>query len=151
MSEPNAPTVQVIENATRDDVRPGDHVTWEHTGARDGVTTFERREGIAHHRESTGDWCSETGAWITCGEGDDITLTIRRPAQELPTEDGAVIVPAEGRDFIEATICGETYYARAALRSWVGDWYAAWRSGDRKCGLAASGDITPGTWKVAPQ
>ena len=74
-----------------------------------------------------------------------------RPALTLPTEDGAVIVPAEGHEFIEATICGETHYARAALRSWVGDWYAAWRAGERKCGLAASGDITPGTWKVADQ
>ena len=74
-----------------------------------------------------------------------------RPAPALPTEDGAVIVPAEGHEFIEATICGETHYARAALRSWVGDWYAAWRAGERKCGLAASGDITPGTWRVADQ
>ena len=74
-----------------------------------------------------------------------------RPVQELPTKDGAVIVPAEGHEFIEATICGETHYARAALRSWVGDWYAAWRAGERKCGLAASGDITPGTWKVGDQ
>ena len=74
-----------------------------------------------------------------------------RPALTLPTEDGAVIVPAEGHEFIEATNCGETHYARAALRSWVGDWYAAWRAGERKCGLAASGDITPGTWRVADQ
>lgn len=85
-----------------------------------------------------------------------LTPTIRdanpyRPAPALPTEDGAVIVPAEGHEFIEATICGETHYARAALRSWVGDWYAAWRAGERKCGLAASGDITPGTWRVADQ
>ena len=74
-----------------------------------------------------------------------------RPAPALPTEDGAVIVPADGHEFIEATICGETHYARAALRSWVGDWYAAWRAGERKCGLASSGEITPGTWKVADQ
>ena len=85
------------------------------------------------------------------GVHDEGTWYVRRAAQELPTEDGAVIVPAEGHEFIEATICGETHYARAALRSWVGDWYAAWRAGERKCGLAASGDITPGTWKVADQ
>lgn len=73
-----------------------------------------------------------------------------RADQELPTEPGSVIVPADGCDYIESTLWGETFYARAALRSWTG-WYAAWRAGGRKCGLASSGEITPGTWKVADQ
>ena len=93
-------------------------------------------------------WTIEGGLLIHSESG---TWHVRRAVQDLPTEDGAVIIPAEGHEFIEATICGETHYARAALRSWVGDWYAAWRAGERKCGLAASEEITPGTWKVADQ
>ena len=78
------------------------------------------------------------------------TWYVRRTVQELPTEPGSVIVPADGCDYIESTLWGETFYARAALRSWTG-WYAAWRAGERKCGLASSGEITPGTWKVDDQ
>ena len=70
-----------------------------------------------------------------------------RPAPELPTEKGAVIFPADGHEYIEATLWGETFYARSAIRSWNG-WYAPWRAGKRKCTLASSWDITPGTWKV---
>ncbi len=70
-----------------------------------------------------------------------------RPAPELPTEKGAVIFPADGHEYIEATLWGETFYARAAIRSWNG-WYAPWRAGKRKCTLASSWNITPGTWKV---
>ena len=110
-----------------------------------GVTTT----GVVGHLDEDGDPCATEGGFI--GELCLGTWYVRRPAQELPTADGAVIVPADGREYIEATICGETHYARAALRSWVGDWYAAWRAGERKCGLAASGDITPGTWKVGDQ
>ena len=38
-----------------------------------------------------------------------------RPVQELPTKDGAVIVPAEGREFIEAEVAGQTFIAREAV------------------------------------
>ena len=76
MSTPTEPNMQIIENASLDDVCPGDHVTWEEDRVYHGVTAFERHEGIAHHRDSSGDWCTEEGAWITCGEG--TTLTIRR-------------------------------------------------------------------------
>lgn len=62
-----------------------------------------------------------------------------RPVQELPTEDGAVIVPADGREFIEI---------RAGKKSrrltWDADafvWYDAY-------GTYLGTDITPGTWKV---
>ena len=76
------PTVQTIENATRDDVRPGDHITWEYFEESGGVTIFERREGIAHRRDSEGDWWPEGDKCITFGEGEGITLTIRRAVQD---------------------------------------------------------------------
>ena len=65
-----------------------------------------------------------------------------RPAQELPTEDGAVIIPADGHEFIEI---------RAGKKSrrltWDADafvWYDAY-------GTYLGTDITPGTWQVADQ
>ena len=65
-----------------------------------------------------------------------------RPAQELPTEDGAVIVPAEGHEYIEI---------RAGKKSrrltWDADafvWYDAY-------GTYLGTDITSGTWKVDDQ
>ena len=75
-----------------------------------------------------------------------------RAAQELPTEDGAVIAPADGREFIEAGGYGRTYLAREAVLSY-GCWYAAWRTGDGKLArhYVTSGDIIPGTWKKADQ
>lgn len=80
MNENTNPDVQVIENASLDDVRPGDHVVWEKTWVVRGVTCTEIREDVAHHLDSAGDWCNEDGMWITGGEGEGITITIRRPA-----------------------------------------------------------------------
>ena len=71
--------VKIIENATRDDVRPGDHITWEQTQSPDGATIYERREGIAHHRDHYGDWCTKGGMWLTDLAGEGTTITIRRP------------------------------------------------------------------------
>ena len=72
-----------------------------------------------------------------------------RPVQELPTEDGAVIVPAEGREFIEARVYNKTYRAREAVRHWAGGWHAAWRSGPEVRGVVAPEEIVTGTWKTA--
>lgn len=72
-----------------------------------------------------------------------------RPAQELPTEDGVVIVPAEGYEYIEARVYNKTYRAREAGRHWAGGWHAAWRSGPEVRGVVAPEDITPGTWRAA--
>lgn len=77
MNENTGLAVQVIENAARDDVRAGDHITWEQTEVRKGVTRTVRREGIAHHRDSFGAWWTEDRGLITNGEG--IALTLRRP------------------------------------------------------------------------
>jgi hypothetical protein len=84
MSENTDRNMQVIENATLDDVRPGDHLTWEETWEVYGVTTAQRREGIAHHRDINGDWCTERGAHITNCWASNGTVTIRRP---IPTDD----------------------------------------------------------------
>ena len=76
MKEQNEPNAQTIENATPDEVRQGDHITWEETDTRKGVTRTVRREGIAHHRDSFGAWWTEDRGLITNSEG--IALTLRR-------------------------------------------------------------------------
>ena len=148
MGNLNDPNVKIIKNATRDDVRPGDHVTWEYTGAREGVTTFERREGIAHHRDSDGDWCAEGGRYITYSEGYGRTITIRRTVQELPTGLGAVIVAKEEGGGIEATVLGRVWHAREAVFGADGRWHGVWRSTSGAISYAAPGQIVPGTWRV---
>ena len=79
-----------------------------------------------------------------------------RPAPTLPTEDGAVIVPAEGREFIEAEVAGQTFIAREAVvcQSDFGPanvLEGAWRRADtgaRVGGQVSRDFITPGTWQV---
>ena len=79
MNENTKTDVKVIEKATRKDVRPGDHITWEQAEVRYGVTRFTRREGIAHDLDEWGDWRTAEGGLLTDGEGRHITITIRRP------------------------------------------------------------------------
>ena len=80
MNENTGLAVQVIENAARDDVRPGDHIIWERVRGRIGAATMlERREGIAHHRDKDGDWYTENDVWLAGLEDAVVTLTIRRP------------------------------------------------------------------------
>lgn len=137
--------VKTIENATLDDIRPGDHITWSEMWESRGVTTTKKREGIAHRRDADGDWCTEEGAWITDLSGDAVTITIRRTVQELPTEAGAFIEAAD--EFIEAVVAGHTYRAREAILS-AGAWWSAWRTDTGDGGQAFLPEcITPGTWK----
>ena len=84
MSENTDHNMQVIENATRDDVRPGDHITWEQTWTVHDMTATQRREGVAHARDRDGDWYTERGAYITNYWASNGTVTIRRP---IPTDD----------------------------------------------------------------
>ena len=74
-----------------------------------------------------------------------------RPAPVLPTKPGAVIVPADGREYIEAEVGGQTYHAREAILLGRDDWHAAWRSDTRVTIYATPDQITPGTWKVDDQ
>ena len=72
-----------------------------------------------------------------------------RPTPALPMEDGAVIIPADGREYIEAVVNGHTYYAREAMLI-NGLWRAVWRT--PHCFQVSYSvlpwKITPGTWKV---
>ena len=79
MSNKNETDIQVIENASPDEIQTGDHVVWEWVGSGRGVSVTERREGIAHHRDWTGGWCTEDDGWITDLEDKGFTITIRRP------------------------------------------------------------------------
>ena len=146
MSEPNDANVQIIENATRDDVRPGDHITWMCVEEIDSVTTKHHREGIAHHRDRDGDWRAKDEACITLGEG--TTLTIRRTAPELPTKPGTFIVANGGHEYITATVDGVTYHAREAVFTQGEVWQGVWRSADGFLTAVRPEHITPGTWKV---
>ena len=150
MNENTNPDVQVIENASLDDVRPGDHVVWEKTWVVRGVTCTEIREDVAHHLDSAGDWCNEDGMWITGGAGEGITITIRRPGQELPTTPRTVIVPADGHEYIEAVVSGVVWRTREAVLGLDGRWHGAWRVGSGRLAVesTSSDSITPGTWKV---
>ena len=74
----NDQNMQIIENATLDDVRPGDHLVWEYAREVDGVTITVRREGVAGARYGNVDWYTKDGMWITDSRQGD-TLTIRRP------------------------------------------------------------------------
>lgn len=62
-----------------------------------------------------------------------------RPALELPTEDGAVIVPADGHEYIEIRAGKKSRRLTWDAESCV--WYDA-------RGTHLDADITPGTWKV---
>ena len=67
------------------------------------------------------------------------TWYVRRPVKELPEADGAVIVPADGHEYIETRV-GK----KSRRLTWDAEclvWYDA-------RGTHLHGDITPGTWKV---
>ena len=133
MSENTETRTETIENATIDDVRPGDHIAWTYTWEVGGVTFTMCREGIAHRRdEGSGDWRAEEGGWLTNGEGKGITITIRRAVRELPTKFGAVIVPADGHEAITATDPGRgtSWRAREAARTSSTHWTGVWRDED---------------------
>lgn len=149
----DAPNMQTIENARLDDVLAGDRLTWTWVWERDGVTRTEIREGIAHHRNDAGDWCTKDGRWIASETGDGATLTIRRPtAPELPPEqDGVVLIPANGHKVI-TTVDGQEFTRltySAALSMWYGPNPAA-LPGDPIVQTSIS-RLTPGTWKLADQ
>ena len=149
MSTPTDPNVQTIENAALDDVRPGDHVVWEESDTERGVTSIIHREGVAHDRDSQGDWCTEEGLYITAGEGEDVTLTIRRPVQDLPTRLGSTIVTNDEGGAIEALSSGIVWRAPEAILGADGRWHGVWRrvSGSGAIPSVAPERIIPNTWK----
>ena len=79
------------------------------------------------------------------------TWYVRHPAPELPTEDGAVIVPADGREHIEAVFDSRTWRAKEAVLGANGWWRGVWRREPGyggATGIVPPECITPGTWKV---
>lgn len=141
------PRVKIIENATLDDVQTGDRFVWEETWTARGLTLTTRREGIAHHRNSLGNWETADGGWLPSADGEGVTLTLRRTVQDPPTKPGSVLDPADGHKYITATHDGETWRTREAILSWSGYWIAVWRSGNRTRVAMRAENITPGTWK----
>ena len=120
-----------------DPVRVGDEVRQE----LDGVTTI----AIVGRVDEEGDpWTTENRFIGVIEYG---TWYVRRTAQELPTWDGAVIVPADGHEYI----------AMADAEGWVFDRMTYSAEHDRWYGMTARGaiamcsaeQIAPGTWKVA--
>ena len=74
------------------------------------------------------------------------TWWVRRPVQELPTEDGAVIVPAEGSEFIEQVgDCAN--YRRLTYDAASGRWIG-WDTLNHEAEALSPEYITPGTWKL---
>ena len=132
-----------------DQVCVGDEVKWDYYGLTMTATVARV--------DKTGSLYTAAGLHI--GVRSVGTWYVRRPVQELPTEDGAVIVPADGHEFIEAKVNGRTYIAREAVVN-QSDFSPAnvlegtWRSADNgaRLGSLVSRDfITPGTWKVDDQ
>ena len=130
-----------------DPLNVGDEVRRDHEGAT--VTAV-----VGEVDEDGDPWTAEDGLIGLRRYG---TWYVRRAVQELPTEDGAVIVPAEGREFIEAEgLAGQTFIAREAVvcESDFGPanvLEGAWRRADtgaRVGGQVSRDFITPGTWKV---
>ena len=122
-----------------DPLNVGDEVRQE----LNGVTTI----AVVGSVDGEGDpWTAEVGYIGPIRSG---AWHVRRPIQELPTEGGAVIIPADGREYITATLGGETYIAREAMLS-NDRWHGVWRTatGERVCYSVGSECITPDAWKV---
>ena len=121
-----------------DQVCVGDEVKWDYYGLTMTATVARV--------DKTGSLYTAAGLHI--GVRSVGTWYVRRAAQELPTEPGAVIVPADGHEHITATVGGVTYRAREAIFSCSVLWLGVWRSIDSTAVSALPEDITPGTWKV---
>ena len=146
LNHPDAPGLFAGEDARpweslgeSDQVCVGDEVKWDYYGLTMTATVA--------CVDKTGSLYTAAGLHI--GVRSVGTWYVRRAAAPaLPTKPGTVIVPADGHEYIEATIQGETFYTREAIRSRPGGWNAAWRSGERQGSVASPESITPGTWKV---
>ena len=113
-------------------VHVGDEVRQDHGG-------ITRTAVVARVDRSGDPWTAEGAIIGLLCHG---TWHVRRPVQELPTEDGAVIVPADGHEYIE-TRAGK----KSRRLTWDAEcfvWYDA-------RGTHLAGDITHGTWQVDDQ
>lgn len=85
---------------------------------------------------------------VFIGHLDVGTWYVRRPVQDLPTEPGTVLEPADGHEYITATTAGQTYRAREAILIGDNQWHAAWRSDEGVLIYVTPERIDAGTWKV---
>ena len=112
-----------------DQVCVGDEVKWDYYGLTMTATVAcVNKTGSLY-----------TAAGLHIGVRSVGTWYVRRPARELPEADGAVIVPADGHEYIE-TQTGK----KSRRLTWDAEclvWYDA-------RGTHLHGDITPGTWKL---
>ena len=112
------------------------------------------RAGIAHRQDEDGDWRSKDGRLITnvarrADRPDALTVwpAPTPPAEEvkMPTTDGAVIIPAEGREFIEQVgDCAN--YRRLTYDAASGRWIG-WETLNHEAEALSPEYITPGTWQ----
>ena len=129
-----------------DPARVGDEVKWDYYGLTMTATVARV--------DKTGSLYTAAGLHI--GVRSVGIWHVRRAVQELPEEDGAVIVPAEGREFIEAKVNRQTFITREAVVGQsefgpVNVLHGAWRmvgDGARVQGQMGRDFITPGTWKL---
>ena len=120
-------------------VRVGDEVRQDYFGA---TTT-----AVVGRVDADGDPWTTENRFI--GELEDGTWHVRRHVQELPEEDGAVIVPADGRESITTTDGQE--FSRLTFTTKQSIWYGpnlAAQLGDWVIQTTSLSRLTPGTWKV---
>lgn len=93
-------------------------------------------------------WTAEGGPIGQLGYG---IWHVRRVAPELPTKFRTVIVPADGREYIEAEVDGTVWRTREAILGLDGRWHGVWRAGRVAIGSTSSDSITLDTWKEDDQ
>lgn len=97
--------------------------------------------------DDAADWVKRREAWT---DEELRAANPHRPASALPTDDGAVIVPAEGRMFIRTD--GGRYFTRLTYSSQLRLWYGVEASGGPAWAAVWYGEpekITLGTWRAA--
>ena len=97
--------------------------------------------------DDAADWVKQREAWT---DEELRAANPHRPAPALPTGEGAVIIPADGHEHVEAVVYGHTYFANAAMLV-NGNWRAAWGTSVGWCAPLSSmtpESVTPGTWRA---
>ena len=143
---------EILRNVSISDVRHGDRLICESYWEHKGVQYSEHFEGVAHHKSASGVWTTKEGGKLIpmdMGEGETV-LTIHRNHPTLPDDEGTIIVPADGYEYIKAGDSYSTYRTQAATLSYEGYWVGVWRetNGINVYWAITPSSITPGTWKV---
>ena len=118
-----------------------DHTDYVHVDEAATRVEAAREQGW----DDAADWVKQREAWT---DEELRAANPHRPAQELPTKAGTLIIPADGREYIEAEVWGETYHASEAILLGGRAWLGAWRSPHGIQTDVTPDQITTGTWKV---